>query len=201
MSFSAQQYRSFFGPLVGKTVTFLLDGREPNLEFARTIIKLLAASVSTCAILDLDAFYASNASYILSPLGTDAPSSVLRIPLPGSPVEDELSSLFGSSQDMVIVDSLNSLYHLLAADDGSSRGRKAAFALAGLSYFARTNSKAVLLSMYRREGFTRTGTARPLSGLSDVTASVQTDGETITIRTERGTAWPGGVFSTRTPSV
>ncbi len=182
-------------------MTFLLDGRRPNLEFARTTLGLVAATGSTCAILDLDAFYASNADYVLSPLGNGARTSVLRVPSPGLPIEDDLSGLFGFHQDVIIVDSLNSLYHLLAAEDGSSRGRKAAFTLASLSYFARTNSKVVLLSMYRREGLPKTGSARPISGLSDVTASAQSDGATLIVRAVRGSAWPGGTLSIRTLSV
>ncbi len=201
MNFSTEQSRSFFGPLVGKTTTFLLEGRGPNLEFARTTLGLIAATGSNCAILDLDALYASNADYVLSSLGKGAHTSVLKVPSPGLPVEDDLSELFSSHQDVIIVDSLNSLYHLLAAEDGSSRGRKTTFTLAGLSYFARTNSKVVLLSMYRREGLPKTGSARPISGLSDVTASVQSDGEALVVRTIRGSAWPGGSLSIRIPSV
>jgi len=64
---------------------------------------------------------------------------------------------------------------------------------------ARTNGKAVILSMYRREGFARWGTVRSISGLSDLTASVEARGRELLIRLERGPGWEGGVFSTRIP--
>ena len=69
-----------------------------------------------------------------------------------------------------------------------------------LAYLARANAKAVILSMYRREGITRWGSGRPISSLSDITASVETRGKELLIRAERGPGWEGGVFSTRIPS-
>lgn len=200
MSFSGDQAKSFFGPLAGKTATFLLEGRQANLEFSRAVVGLLAGGGDACAILDLDAFYSSNSDRILSSLTTaSARSTTIRVPEPGSDVEGALATLFGAQQKVVIIDSLNSLYHLLSQEDGSSRNRKLTFAVASLSYFARTNGKAVILTMYRREGFTRPGTARPISGFSDVTAAVDVRGDELTIRSERGSAWPGGRFSTRSP--
>ena len=173
MSFSGEQTSSFFGPLKGKTTTFLVDGREANIQFARTVMGLLSAASSGCAVLDLDAFYSSDSDLIFSALGgAAAKSSVLRVPEPGSDMENEFSTLFELQQKIIIVDSLNSLYHLISKDEGSSRSRKLAFAVASLSYLAKTNGKTVIMTMYRREGFFRRGTGRSISGLSDVTASV-----------------------------
>lgn len=201
MSFSTQQGQSFFGPLVGRTATFLLDGRQANLEFARTMAGLLAHEGDGCVILDLDALYSSNADDIFSLLTpASAKSTVIRVPDPGSDVEGEFSRLFDAPQKVVVIDSLNSLYHLISQEDGSSRSRKLTFAVAALSYLARTNGKAVILSMYRREGFTRSGTGRSISGLTDITAAVDTKDRELTVRVERGFAWPGGRFSTRSPS-
>jgi hypothetical protein len=100
----------------------------------------------------------------------------------------------------VIVDSLNSIYHLISREDGSSRGRKLRFAISSLTYLARTNAKAVILSMYRREGFGHRGTGTSISGLSDITASVDARRRELLVRVERGPGWEGGVFSTRIPS-
>jgi hypothetical protein len=200
MSLSGEQSSSFFGPLKGKTSTFLVDGREANIKFARTVVGMLSAASDACAVLDLDAFYSSDSDLIFSPLGgTAAKSSVLRVPEPGSDAENELSTLFELQQDIIIVDSLNSLYHLISLDEGSSRSRKLAFAVASLSYLARTNGKTVIMTMYRREGFLRGGTGRSISWLSDVTASVAVRGSDLVVRVERGSAWPGGAFSTRIP--
>ena len=197
MSFSDRRPSHFFDPLVGKTTTFLLRGRQANIGFARTMMRLLAEAGAECSILDLDAFYSSNAGLVLAPLADGAESSTIRVPAPGSDIEDEFSRLFETAQEVIVIDSLNSLYHLTSVEDGSSRSRKLTFALAALSYLARTNAKAVVLSMYRREGFARPGPNRSISGLSDVTAAVDIRGSDLTIRTERGSAWPGGSFSTR----
>jgi hypothetical protein len=200
MSFSEQRAESFFGPLIGRTTTFLLEGRQTNLEFARTITGFLAQTNDACTIMDLDAFYSSNADRILLPLNQEsAKSTTIRVPEPGSDIEVEFSRLFEAQQKLVVIDSLNSLYHLISMEDGSSRTRKLTFAVASLSYFARTNGKAVILMMYRREGFNRTGTGRSISSLSDVTASVEIRGQELTVRVERGHAWPGGSFLTRIP--
>jgi len=200
MSFSAREARSFFDPLTGRTATFVLDGRLSNLDFARTLAGLLAQTGDSCTVLDLDAFYSSNSDQIFSLLAPlDPRESTIRIPEPGSDIEGELSKLFEARQRVVIIDSLNSLHHLISLEDGASRSRKLTFTVASLSYFARANGKAVILAMYRREGFYRSGKGRAISNLSDITASVGIrDGE-LTIRNERGPAWPGGRFSTRIP--
>ncbi len=200
MSFGGHQAQAFFGPLAGRTATFLLDGRDANLGFARAIVGLLAQTGDSCAVLDLDAFYSSNADAIFQPLPkAAADSSLVRVPTPGSDVELEFAELFESNQKVVVVDSLNSLYHLVSMEDGSSRSRKLTFAVASLSYLARTNGKVVVLTMYVREGFTRSGTGRSISALSDVTASVDVRGNELIARVERGQAWPGGRYSTRSP--
>ena len=198
MSLGEREAQSFFAPLKGRTATFLLEDRQANLDFARTVIGLLAQTPNTAEIFDLDALYASNADRIFKSL--TSPTVTLRVPEPGTNIEEGFAATFEGDQGVVIVDSLNSFYHLISQEDGSSRSRKLNFAIAALAYLARTNAKAVLLSMYKREGFTRWGTGRSISGLSDITASVDTRGQELLIRAERGPGWEGGVFSTRIPS-
>ncbi len=186
---------------MGKTATFVLESRQANLEFARTIVALLAKAETPCTVFDLDAFYSSNADRIFKPLtGELANSTAMRIPEPGSDIQGEFARLFEVRPPVIIIDSLNSLYHLLSVDDGSTRSRKLSFAVASLSYLARTNAKAVVLTMYRREGLQGSGSGRSISGLSDVTASVEVRGPELHVRCERGTAWAGGRFSTHSPS-
>ena len=199
MSLGAHEAKSFFAPLKGRTVTFLLEDRQANLDFARTLIGLLAQAPNATEIFDLDAFYSSNADHIFRPLSS--PTTVtIRVPEPGANIEEEFATIFEGDQGVVIIDSLNSLYHLISQEDGSSRSRKLNFAIAALAYLARTGAKAILLSMYKREGFTRWGTGRSISTISDITASVETRGRELLIRTERGPGWEGGSFSIRIPS-
>ena len=198
MSFDERQAQSFLGPLSGRTTTFLLEGREANLAFARTVVGLFGRTGGSCTVLDLDAFYSTNADVIFASL-PGAESMTIRVPEPGADIETEFAGVFESNQKVVLVDSLNSLYHLVSREDGSSRSRKLAFAVASLSYLAKTNDMAVILTMYRREGFFRSGTGRSISNLSDVTASVDVRGDELTARVERGQAWAGGRYSIRIP--
>jgi hypothetical protein len=201
MSLSGGEPGSFFGPLTGKSTTFVLDGRQTNLLFASALMRLLSAARSSCAVLDLDAFYSSNSDRIFASMDASTASSTeIRVPRPGLDVESEFSRLFDARQKVVVIDSLNSLYHLVSLEDGSSRSRKLSFALAGLSYLARTNEKAVVLSMYRREGAYRAGTGRSISTLSEATAAVAIRDGRLDMTVERGAVWPGGVFSIRIPS-
>jgi len=199
MNVGAHEAKTFFSLLKGRTATFLLEDRQANLDFARTVIGLLAQTSDAAQILDLDAFYSSNADRIFNSLGSST-TVTLRVPEPGAEIEEEFAAMFEGDQGVVIVDSLNSFYHLISQEDGSSRSRKLNFAIEALAYLARTNAKAVLLSMYRRESLTRWGTGRSISRLSDITASVDTRSQELFIRTERGPGWEGGVFSTRIPS-
>ncbi|MDG6983492.1 MAG: hypothetical protein JRN28_02940 [Nitrososphaerota archaeon] len=198
MSFSGGGWPSLLVPLAGKTATFLVEGRQANVRFARTLVSAVAKTGHPCVVFDIDALYSSNADLIFAGLPGAAPFTI-RVPPPGSDIEPEFSSLFASQQKVIVIDSLNSFYHLVSLEDGSSRGRKLMFALASLSHFARGNGGAVILSMYKREGFSKSGRGRSISNLSDVTASVDVRGEEVEIRTEKGSAWPGGVFSSRIP--
>lgn len=200
MSSRALTAASFFGPLRGKTSTFVVAGRQANLALAQTVASLLALTGDSSAILDIDALYSSNADSIFGSLPVDAArSTLIHIPQPGSSIEGALPRLFSTDSEVLVIDSLNSLYHLLAQADGSTRSRKLSFAITSLSYLARTDGRAVIFTMYRRERLTRSGGARPISGLSDLTASVELNGSELTLKCERGSAWPGGRFSIRIP--
>lgn len=199
MSFSTEKGRLFLGSLFGKTTTFLMEGRQANLGFARTVVEIVARESSSCAVLDLDALYSSNADSVFTWDGLPEGSTV-RVPPPGADIEAELSEIFRAPQRVVIIDSLNTLYHLLSVEDGSSKNRRLAFAVASLSYFSKNNAKAVFLSMYKRERFGRAGSGRAISWLSDITTSVSLLGSELVLTVERGQAWSGGELSTRIPS-
>ncbi len=200
MSFSVREAGSFFGPLRGKTSTFVLGGRQANLSFAQMAESLLTLTGGRCAILDLDAFYSSNAGTIFGSLPMSAAQlTTVYVPEPGSSIETVFPKLFSSDSEVIIIDSLNSLYHLLSLADGSSRSRKLAFAVASLSYLARSDRRTVIFTMYRRERLARTGGGRSIADLSDITSSVEVHNFELSIRCDRGSAWPEGRFSIRIP--
>jgi len=83
MSFSVQQAQSFLAPLIGKTSTFLLEDRRANLDFARTVMALLARNASASAIIDLDAFYSSNSDQVFATNGIPTTKeTIIRVPEP-----------------------------------------------------------------------------------------------------------------------
>ncbi len=164
--------------------------------FAETAASLMALTGDGCTVLDLDALYSSNADRIFAGLPvTAARSTIIHVPEPDSSVETELAKLFATDSNVLIIDSLNSLHHLLSSDDARSRSRKLAFAIASLSYLARTDRKAVLFTMYRRERPGRTGAGRSITDLTDLAVSVEANASGVSMKCERGNAWPGGGFS------
>jgi len=200
MCLSAQQAQSFLAPLKGKTATFLVDGRRANLSFVRCVTSVTTLAARGFAIFDIDAFFASNSDEILSTLPPSAAKSTrIYLPEPGSSVETELPRLFRTESEVFMVESLNTLYHLFSPSGTSSRSRKLAFAVASLSYLARTTGKAGLFMMYKREKILRAGGGGSISDLSDTTISVETAGPELLMKCERGTAWPEGEFSLRLP--
>ena len=195
------QESAFLRPLEGKTATFLFDDRETNVAFASALTMTLAKGGARCEVLDLDALYSSNADRIFGDIPAEAASKVrLHVPEPGADIEAEFSDLFASESRYLVVDSLNSFYHLISFEDGVYRGRKLSFAVAGLAFAARTTGGTAILSMYRREGPPRMGTGASISTLSEVTVGVSMDGKELQLRTERGSAWAGGACSIRSPS-
>jgi hypothetical protein len=110
----------------------------------------------------------------------------------------EFASLFKVQSGVIVIDSLNSFYHLVSMEDSGSRGKKLLFALASLSHFARANGSSVIITMYRRDG-SKSSKGRSISNMSDITASVDLREDNIQIRLERGSAWPGGLYSSRSP--
>ncbi len=198
MSLSAAYANSFIQPMKGKTTTFIVDDRYSNLQFARGALALAALAGESSVVLDVDALYSSDSDTIFQEKAAAA-HILIRVPEPGTSIETEFSELLADDSSVVVVDSLNSLFHLLASGSSRSRSRKLSFALATLSYLARSGGKAVILTMYRREGFGRTGNTKSISNLSDSTASAEANGSELTLRCERGSLWPSGRFSIRIP--
>lgn len=199
MSFGEAESLSFLQPLFGKTSVFIFDGRRTNSSFARTLTSHIAGAGVTSVILDLDAFYSSNAEFVLGALASKREKSIIMVPAPGTEVEAQFASLFAVNQRVIVIDSLNSLHHLISLGDGTSRSRKMFFAIRSLSYLAKVNAKAVLLGMYRREGFPGSGTAKSIASLSDVTMTVEIRDDELVAKVLRGKAWSGGKFSSRIP--
>jgi len=195
MSLSERDARAFLEPLKGKTVTLLINDRKTNLALLRCISSLTSTAACGCVVFDVDAFYSSNSDKIHP---SAANSTYVYVPEPGSSIEMEFPMLFKTESEVFVIESLNTLYNLFASSSVSSKSRKLAFALASLSFLAKTNDKTGLLIMYRREKLMKTG-GGSISDLSDMTVSVKTVGSEMRMECERGMAWPEGRFSLTLP--
>jgi hypothetical protein len=196
MSFNAHREDLFINPLSGYTTTFLVKERRTNLTFARSVLPILVWKRRPCAILDIDALYSSNSDYIFELLSEEEARSIeIVVPRPGSDTTAEIADLLGSSPDeTLIIDSLNSLYHLLSTNGRSSKNRNLAFVLALLSFIARTERKTVFFTMYQRKKNANLRREKPISHLSDFTVVVSAMKEALSLKCERGLVWPGGAL-------
>lgn len=192
MSFRASRGGSFIGPLYGHTVTFIVDSRRTNLALARSLLSNLGRNRIPCAVLDVDALYVSNSDYVFAPLSEEEAGIVeVLVPEPGSALEADVANLSGfGPAKALIIDSLNSLYHLLSTGGRSSRSMNLAFVVALLSRVARTEKRAVFFTMYQREKAMHFGRRRSISDLSDLTVSVGLRDNALALRCERSSLWP-----------
>jgi hypothetical protein len=184
----------------GKAVTFLVDGRRDSVALITGLVAAAASAAEGCAVFDADAAVSSGADDVLAALTPEQSGSVrIVVPEPGSAVEAELSRFFMNGSGVLVVESLSTLYHLFSTSDRDSRSRKAAFAVAGLSWLARTGGKAAALIVYRRERVIRAREGGSMSDLADATVSVEPVRGGVLLRCERGTLWPGGSFLLNIP--
>ncbi len=196
MSFSGRPADLFLGPLCGRTTAFLVDARETNLAFARSLLYNLARTRRPCIVLDIDAFYSSNADFILAPLAEEnAAFADFFIPDPDSDIESEVVHLLQAAPaKTLIVDSLNSLYHLLSDRSRGLRTRSLAFLMDFLSYTVRSENRAAFFTTYQRERPSRFAKRASITDLADVTVSATLTERTLLLKCERGHAWPGRSF-------
>jgi len=191
MSFGVQQARQFLAPLQGKAVVFLVPDRRTNLLMGRLFLAAVAATGSRCFIFDMDSFYASNSSSLAEVRQQAIDGIRLCVPRVGADGEEAALGLFrGVEQGVNIVDSLNSLYHTFSADDQSSASRKLTFLIEALSFLSRTGRTTVLVTIYERDRPTFKRRGRLFTELGDATVSVKSDGETLILHCDRGSAWP-----------
>jgi hypothetical protein len=166
----------------------VVDGRKTNLALARAILCRQAQSGLRCLVLDTNALYSSNSDYIFAPLSERQARTIeILVPDPGSDLESDIASLIASeSGKTIVVDSLNSVYHLLASHGEGHEGRKAAFVLACLSYLAHVEMRTVIVTMYQRGSATHSGGGGRVSDLSDQRFLVEVRDDSLKLKCDRG---------------
>ena len=179
----------------------ILDDRDSNLALATVTADFLSSTGDRAGVLDLDSLYSSNSDTVFKRARPPHEGSItIHTPSSETRMEEELLTVFDDGLDVIVIDSLNTLYHALSSNEGASRSRTLSYAVASLSAFAESNGSAVVLTMYRREKLGESGKGRPMSDLSDATVRVTySRGSPISFICLRGSLWPGGTFSTRIP--
>ncbi len=196
MSIGVQRAKSFLDPLRGKLSVFVVKDRPSGLLLGRLLTSCASSLNSPYAVLDLDAFYASNFDFMKDsdlPAGHNA--ARFQIPEVGSKVSEALLGFLRQGESKVLIlDNLNSFFHLLSAEHPTSAARKLTFATAVMSQIARTNGVAFLCTIYERDGPIRRNRPRSFSENGDATVSVKVDEGRLVLRCRRGTLWPSGSF-------
>jgi len=195
-----REAEAFLTPLRAKSTVFLLDNRATDLLFSRFLLSCLVRTKNEVQVADINAFYSSNAQRIAP--GFDAPNISLSLPPPGFAVEPWLIDFLIGAADaaVVVLDDLNTLYHLLSFDGSKRTGNRISFLMALTSFLARTRLQTIISKVYARNRpiqNSRRG-ARSLDRLGDLGVAVEYEASELTFACKNGSGWRGnGTFSVR----
>jgi len=195
-----REAEAFLTPLRAKSTVFLLDNRATDLLFSRFLLSCLVRTRNEVLVADINAFYSSNAQRIAP--GSDAPNISLTLPPPGFAVEPWLIDFLIGAADaaVVVLDDLNTLYHLLSFDGSKRAGNRISFLMALTSFLARTRPQTIISKVYARNRpiqNSRHG-ARSLDRLGDLGVAVEYEASELTFACKNGSGWRGdGTFSVR----
>lgn len=196
MSLSDRQSRLFLEPLEGKTTAFRVNDRPANLRLGAAMLRLLAGGHRGCRLLDLDAFYSSNLETLARGVPRESLASFeLTVPEPRSDTEATLAATFLEGEDKpILIDSANSLYQLLSANNPRAATRKFAFFISALSSWSKSNGTPAVASIYDRRPAVHRRASRSLSDVFDNSISLSAKPDGLAFKCERGSAWRGGGF-------
>lgn len=198
MSFGIEQMRAFLNPLRGKVTTFSVADRATNLSLVRLILSSIAVHGDSTLIMDTDAFYASNSAILAENFPQqDLERFRLQVPETGTSGQDVVMRLFRQSEScsISIIDNLNTLFHLLSSDNPNSAGRKLSFVTTLQSFLGRMNNTTVLVTVYEREKPIQERRPKSFSDLGEISVHVYRSNGQLSLKCERGAAWPGNVLS------
>lgn len=192
MNFDPHQASAFFDPLSSKSSIFLVADRETNLSLARTLLGRLLSLNMNCLVVDINAFYVSHAEE----LGIDGTSNItFYVPDVLCDTSEVVHTIITiGNNDVLIIDNINSLFHLLSYETPQAASRKLALIMAILSKHARTNHFAAISVMYERKFASSAMQKQPLSELGDVLISVRKRGTGLAFHVRKGDAWIGSIY-------
>jgi len=195
-----REAEAFLTPLRAKSTVFLLDDRATDLLFSRFLLSCLVRARSEVLVADINAFYSSNAQRIAPE--SETPNIRLSLPPPSFAVEPWIIDFLIGAPDaaVVILDDLNTLYHLLSFDGSKRAGNRMSFLIALTSFLARTRLQTIISKVYARNRPVQNGRrgARSLDRLGDLGVAVEYEASELTFTCKNGSGWRGdGTFSVR----
>jgi hypothetical protein len=196
-----REAEAFLTPLRSRSTVFILDDRATDLLFSRFLLGCLVRTRKEAIVADINAFYGSNAQRIAPE--SDALQNInLSLPPPGFAVEPWIVDFLIGAADpaVVILDDLNTLYHLLSFDGSKRAGNRVSFLIALTSFLARTRPQTIVSKVYARNRPIQNGRRgeRSLDRLGDLGVAVKYEASELTFTCKNGGVWRGdGTFSAR----
>jgi hypothetical protein len=177
-----------------KFTVLLIDQRTINAHLGEFILRCACATRIKAAILDIDAFYASTTEQFVERLPERCLNDVtLHVPDLNKDIGRWVVEQFlrKNEERLFLIDNLNSLYHLLSADDSESTNRRLTLMISFLSFISRTNDFSTVSILYREGAPTERSLvgSRSLMRAGDMTAYVTVQDGEIRFRNIRGNAW------------
>jgi hypothetical protein len=182
-----QVYR-FLAPLRGNFTILLMHDIKARMQLSTFLLRCASLQSADTTVLDVDAFYCTNADRFPDDVVCLAGAELLLLP----EQEFEVSSLLpliSSKREFLIIDGLNSLYSL--ASDGRKSHQLTVLANM-LSRNASSNKSWVVATAYRTEQNARHGgtNQRSLTGLGDLLVDADFRGGSLKLRAGFKGRWP-----------
>src|SRR5712691_3341525 len=195
-----REAEAFLTPLRSRSTVFLVDNRATDLLFSRFLLGCLVRTRNEALVADINAFYGSNARRV-APESDALQNISLSLPPPSFAVEPWIIDFLIGAVDaaVVILDDLNTLYHLLSFDGSKRAGNRMSFLMALTSFLARTRRQTIISKVDARNRpiqNSRRG-ARSLDRLGDLRVSVEYQANELTFTSKNGRGWRDGTFSVR----
>lgn len=197
---SLKQTNSFLAPLKRKTTALVVEDRETNLKLAQFLLSLASLLKWKVLVLDTDAFYTANITKIFEGLPENQRRGVsIRIPNDESGLDEWMVKSVFAEYNLLIVDDMNALHHLLDSLKKRSGSRTLHFIERILSYVARSENRTAILTSYKNivRSAPREKSRRSLSRQGDLVVSVALHDFFIRFKCDQGRAWTGNAFSVR----
>src|SRR2546428_12724399 len=196
-----REAEAFLTPLRSRSTVFLLNDRETDLLLTLFLLGFLERTRNEALVAAINPFSSSNAQR-LAPGSVGLQNISLSLPPPGFAVEPWIVDFLIGAADpaVVILDDLNTLYHLLSFDGSKRAGNRISFLIALTSFLARTRPQTIISKVYARNRpiqNSRHG-ARSLDRLGDLGVAVEYEASELTFACKNGSGWRGdGTFSVR----